>query len=261
MEWPNRKKRLALEVECAEVSAKYPTLTLAFRPAGHPVGDAWVAARAVAVLEGLVPVPGVAGVGYRAAIVLARDHPTDAPIVVVTDPGIPRVPARHMSTQGIACLCARSDLRRFWPRGSRLLRFVDDLVVPYFAGQFCFQVTGSWPWPDRPHGIEGVLACYREMIGIDEPRLLRALLANRARGSFPRPQRPCLCKSGKQTRDCHMNEIKTIWDRVDADAARDDLADVIKHLKLKESAPVAPTTNDGTHEPHRVAAPTFPEAS
>lgn len=257
MEWPSRKTRLALELECAEVSEKYPTLILAFRPMGYELGGALLP-RPAAVIEGTVPVP-TPGVGYGAAIVLARDHPRDAPVVVVTDPGVPRVPQRHMSHQGVACLCARSDLRRYWPRGSRLLRFVDDLVVPYFAGQFCFQVTGSWPWPDRPHGFEGVLACYREMIGIDDPRLLRALLANRARGSFPRPQRSCLCKSGRQTRHCHMNEIKTIWDRVDADAARDDLADVVKHMK--ESAPVAPTNNDGPHEPHGVVAPTLPEAS
>lgn len=214
--------------------ARQPGLALAFHDEGTVVGEKLCVVRATASLEGTLQIPST-DVGYRTAILISRAHPKEAPLVVVTDPAIPRIPARHMDHLGVACLCARPDLRLFWPHGARLAAFVDSLVIPYFTGQFYYQVHGEWPWPDRPHGIAGVLACYRDLIGVEDVEMLGLLLLYRAVGPFPHPRQPCPCQSGKRIRDCHLAQIKTLWDRVDGEAARADLNDIFRHFNLRKA--------------------------
>lgn len=133
---------------------------------------------------------------------------------IATRLGIGDLTELHQNRDGTLCLCVAPEERIKVPQGTRLLDFVNDLVVPYFFGLGVRSTGQPWPWGERGHGGLGVLEYHgetRQPITKEEAAELLNMLRGdgfgnerwleQLRGSSS--SRPCPCGSGTETALCH----------------------------------------------------------
>lgn len=116
-------------------------------------------------------------------------------------------------SNGSSCLCVRQEEQRRFPPGSNLLKFIDDLAIPYLYGLSYFDEHGRWPWGDYSHGGLGLLEFYSEdpieqtREGVEELSTNFRLDDNWREYSKqirkPSPDKPCICHSGIPFQKCH----------------------------------------------------------
>ena len=178
---------------------------------------------------GVLPVAG--GIGYTTRILIPRGYPEEVPSLICTPEEIPRIDSRHNSGE-TACLCARCDYRKHWPRGSTLTAFVDALVIPFLTCQHYYDIHGHWPPSgERAHGAPGVIQAYTDFCsplgnatGETIARALRLLI----RSGIPKGHNPCPCGSGKRIRDCHREAVAKMRELISPSDATKDLADLLR---------------------------------
>ena len=212
--------------ERRELEAAYPGLRLLIVPPGFcPTPGAVLPSRS-AVAKGLyqLDVDGAMAPGYRICIVTAPDHPCRMPDLYLDDASVPRIADRHLYPNGLACLCVPSERREYFPPGSILVTFVRNLVHPFLVGQFYYEAHGKWPWPDRPHGTEGVLQAYRGRLGLHEEQRLVPFMRMLATGDYPKRGSPCPCGSGRRFGRCHQSAMLNLQTCIAPDDAREELA-------------------------------------
>lgn len=216
-------RRKLLKKERAALEARYPMLTLRPDEAG---GN-----RVTGVLH------VVDGIGYTVNLVLTKNYPDDVPMLFCRKKEIDWNVDRHMSgSDGMACLCVASEYRKHWPSGSTIADFLDVLVRPYFAAQAYYDAHGRWlPGHDRPHGPEGVIEAYKELIdlpGDADYGTVIGFMELIARPNHPKGTMECPCGSGQLLRRCHRALVARVRKVVDYRHAKWDL-DCVRRVPIK----------------------------
>jgi hypothetical protein len=71
------------------------------------------------------------------------------------------IPDRHFGQLDFsACLCSPFRENEFLDGGLDLIRFFEQLVIPFLYGQLFFSREGRWPWAEYAHGVVGLLEAY-----------------------------------------------------------------------------------------------------
>ena len=169
------------------------------------------------------------GVAYTVRILIPRSYPEEVPSLVCVADEVPKTEARHNSGEA-ACVCARCDFRKHWPRGSTLAAFVESLVVPFLTCQHYYDIHRHWPQSgERPHGAPGIMQAYTDfcsplgdVTGETIARVLRLLV----RPGIPKGHHPCPCGSGQRIRNCHRQVVAEMRQLLSPSDAAKDLADL-----------------------------------
>ena len=142
---------------------------------------------------------------YRLEIWILGDYPESVPIVFELDGRVDRS-FNHFMSFGNLCLGAPIEVRMKFARNPTLIRFLEDLVVPYLASWSHLRDHGRLPFGELAHGGRGLLEYFGEVFGTNRYSTL-GLLAHLADGS-PEGVRRCPCGSGRRFEGCHANILR-----------------------------------------------------
>lgn len=157
-----------------------------------------------AVREGL---PSISDV-FDLEIAIPGDYPAYLPAVRETTGKIDRT-YEHLYTDGSFCLAVPVEARRIFLRRPSLLGFVEELVVPYLYSYCHRQRYGTYPFGDQPHGPAGILAYYRDTLGLADERATLCVLLFLMEHGY-RGHHPCPCGSGRVVRKCHGDGLRIL---------------------------------------------------
>lgn len=184
------------------------------------------------VVRGTFPVLGESGrilARYDVEVKVPPAYPAELPAVYEVGGDIPRRSDRHINTvRGECCLEAEVD---FWVRHGtdyRLLDFLEGPVQSFFAGQRYFEITGDWPHGERAHGPEGIFQAYEEILETCDRRAI-CRWAYILKQEELNPHFECPCGSGKSTKDCHLDLMIRLRDRIPTSAFERSLHWLSRH--------------------------------
>ncbi|MFA5319024.1 MAG: hypothetical protein WC387_01505 [Candidatus Paceibacterota bacterium] len=120
----------------------------------------------------------------------------------------------YNSVTKVACLCVKPREKQYFPTGSNLVIFINDLVTPYLYGLSYFDKNGRWPWGEYGHGIMGLLECYAENSIVKDSASIENLIKTIRREPNwkeyniqlrkPNSKKNCLCGLGDRSFEkCH----------------------------------------------------------
>jgi len=156
---------------------------------------------------------------YAVRIELTHAYPRIEPRVFETGGRIKRDPDHHINGDGDCCVTVWEN----WlatAADTGIAAYLGGPLREYFLGQFWFEKTGSWPFGERAHGLEGMEEAYADALGIANRRKdivyhLRILRLPRPRGHWP-----CPCGSTRRLRDCHAADLWSMHRRIPPHLAR-----------------------------------------
>ena len=177
-------------------------------------------------------------VGYTTKLEIPKRYPHDIPILHCDPAEIPWELDRHViTTNGHACLCARSEYRLHWGENGSLSDFIERLVRPFFVGQFYFDTHGCWPpTGERSHGWKGIVEAYTELcapFGDASSETILRLIRLLSRKHPPQGHELCPCGSNRRLRDCHREAVAKLRSCVRPEDAAADLNHLL-HFKFAE---------------------------
>ncbi len=216
------------EEEVAEVQARYPRL-------GQILPG---------IIEGVLDMHAEFGgknIDDSFRIKISADNPTSAIIPAISETGgrtqaiaaangIKDLRDLHYNPDyGTACVCVMQEEKRKFPPGSRLIVFIEELVVPYFYSLSHYEAHRHWPWGEYSHGGLGLLEFHgedkKDPSAADVFAIIHAFGRERLRSDYlrqlrkPSGKRDCLCGSGKAFFKCHKRALRGVW-RLSADIER-----------------------------------------
>jgi hypothetical protein len=124
----------------------------------------------------------------------------------------------HVNADWSLCLAAPQQWTLKYLKDPNLITLFRDYIEPYLYSQSFFQQYNRWPWPNLPHGLEGILTWFHQNTAVpgaarETARAIRRLANNsdRAANMMARAQRhdsfnpraKCLCGSGRPFIRCH----------------------------------------------------------
>ena len=145
---------------------------------------------------------------YDLRLDIPREYPAGPPFVYETGGKIPD-DFGHFMADGRFCLGAPVEVRHRFARHKSLLRFVEELVIPFLFSYSYKRDHGAMPYGERSHGPIGLIEYYNEFFEtgpIPTMRLLKCLADN-----FAPPLMACPCGSDKKLKECHgprLDEIR-----------------------------------------------------
>ena len=172
------------------------------------------------------------------------DYPDSVPVVKEIGGRIPHG-ERHTFTNGNCCLFVREEKWKHYPKGTKLIDFINNVVIPYFLAQTYFEITGQWLWGERGHGIYGILEFYEEELKTNDIKLIVRFIEYLAKPTLKK-YRICYCGSMKKLQNCHYQTLKIYRERISPETAKDSLIMLFSELKRIENLPVA-----GQHAPNQ----------
>ncbi len=209
----------------ADLSAHYPSLHL------------FIEAHGRAEVRGTFPVLGEAGRvldRFQVAIELPLDFPRQLPIVRETGGRIPWTLARHVISDGTACVLLPDDRWRSFPIGMPFIVYLRGPLHNFFLSQVVVEVGNDWPFGEWGHGVNGIFEYYYEILETADPGTVLRYLAVLKRAKL-QVHRMCSCGSGKPIRDCCRRRIEELRRRVSPETARQSFR-AVEHA-LSESVP------------------------
>ena len=151
---------------------------------------------------------------YEVRVDVLANFPRNEPIVLETGGRIPKLVDRHVFPEpGNCCLGVWEEWLLTAPDHS-FETFLTGCLHDYFVSQSWFEAEGEWPYDERPHGEEGIIESYAEMLGVGEDIGVIAdhlKLLSRAKG---KGHARCPCGSGLRLRNCHMDRIAELSRRI-----------------------------------------------
>jgi hypothetical protein len=197
--WFEQEPALLEEVR-REIAADQPDLRLSI------VDDAVQVRGSYAVHDG-----GVVLERYQVEIRFPRDYPKTVPVVEEIGGRIPRITDRHISGDGTACLLVPEEWLLARDQSFRAL--LDGPIRNFFLGQILVEAGKPWPFGERPHGYDGLIESYMELLAITDPARVIAyfdcLRRKALKGHFE-----CPCGSEKRLRNCHRAELHALAKRI-----------------------------------------------
>jgi hypothetical protein len=151
-----------------------------------------------------------------------RDFPDSIPILREIGGRIPWHQDRHTNTNGESCPIVPEEWLLRSDRDS-ILEFLAGPVRNFFLGQLAVEQGRHWPFGERPHGISGLLESYAELIGTSDSAAVRRYLDYLSR-DIVKGHWDCPCGSNKRLRDCHLEAVKTLRQKIPPWVARSAFA-------------------------------------
>ena len=150
---------------------------------------------------------GVVADDYELRIEFPRCYPARPPVVFETEGKI-ESEFDHFMAAGNFCLGAPVEVRRRFSEHGNLLRFIEDLVVPYLFSYTYKREKGQMPFGELAHGARGLLEYYRDFFRASNGEVLNLLasLANDNVGRFPE----CVCGRKERLAQCHGPKLQQL---------------------------------------------------
>ena len=149
---------------------------------------------------------------YQIEIIWAESD-TTVPLLRETGGRIPWILDRHMTQSGLACLFVPEEWLLREREERTLIHYLDRPVRDYFLWQSLVESGEAVPWPDRPHGVEGLLESYGDMLGLRNPAAVKLSLDYLSRETI-KGHWMCPCGSGRRNRDCHIDRLRELKRRI-----------------------------------------------
>ena len=108
----------------------------------------------------------------------------------------------HRYSDGSLCLETNTYIKNRFVDGMDLAAWMDEFVEPYLFSYEYYCRFGSFPFGERPHGLEGLLHTYQEFWNGKDIGTTCGLLRYAAEETY-RGHSQCPCNSGKKLRLCH----------------------------------------------------------
>lgn len=143
---------------------------------------------------------------YSIEIEFPKDYPKSLPTVKEVGGDIPRELHFHISFDGNCCLCVPQLEKFYFPDDSNIITFIEKLVLPFFANQAYFKITGTWLNGEYSHGDLGVYEFYKEILEIKSLTEIVKFLELSLK-SYINLNKKCLCNSNKPIKRCHLSEL------------------------------------------------------
>lgn len=192
-----------------EIKQDFPDLILKHIESGQAIFEGSIAFSADYVGKGLIEDQ------FEVEISLPMDNSGKLPSAKETSGRIPK--DFHHNGDGTLCLGAPLEVRRKYAEQPSLEGFIKKLLVPYLYSFSYRGKYGEMPFGELPHGGQGIVDYYKEILDTDSElvvfELLKIIIEDNYRGHIP-----CLCGSQIKLRNCHgklIREIKEIQDRKD----------------------------------------------
>lgn len=193
-----------------EIEGNYPDLQLTIE-------------NGIVLARGNFPVKNGADILDRFQIQVEFPHDYPNSVVVLRETGgrIPWHPDRHANRTGESCPIVPEEWLVRSDRDS-LLAFLEGPVRNFFLGQILVEQGKPWPFGEREHGVPGLLQSYGELVGsTDAPtiyRYLESIAKQKIKGHWE-----CPCGSKVKLRNCHLETVKRLRERISPSVARSAL--------------------------------------
>lgn len=161
---------------------------------------------------------------------LAPSFPDSVPVLREISGRIPRSPDRHTEEDGKSCPLVPEEWLLLPEEQRTVLTFLDGPVRNFFLYQALTERGGRWPWGERQHGRSGLLESYGEMLGLSDSALIPAYLGCLSRREI-KGHWPCPCGSSKKLRQCHVDQLRNLHERIPPKVA----ASALERLKATRS--------------------------
>lgn len=215
--------------ENAAVKTEQPGLSLEIAPKGTRVTESHSLACDRAICRGTyaLRVPDSdRSYEYSITLITHATHPEGLPALCCNDPKLPAGNlARHIMSDGTACLGVGAEIKRRWRPENGLVGFFHDFVSPFLAWQVYYEANGhAPPTGQRAHFGKGILEFYAEDLGLPDLSGVSDFMKLLAKQDRPKGHLTCPCGSGKKLRDCHGELIWRARENLPWQHVRDDLA-------------------------------------
>lgn len=199
--WHERNVSL-LETTKAEVAAHYPDLRAVIEHGTVCIRGSFPVCDGVGVLD-----------RFLIEITFPFDYPESIPILREVGGRIPWHEDRHVNrANGEACPIVPEEWLLRSDHNS-LLAFLNGPVRNFFLGQILVESGQPWPFGERKHGIPGLIEAYGEIVGTsDAPTVLRYLEC--LGREIIKGHWECPCGSTKHLRNCHLEEVKSLREKI-----------------------------------------------
>lgn len=158
---------------------------------------------------------------FRIEIEFPDDFPKSVPILREIGGRIPWHADRHVNHNGEACPIVPEEwLAR--PEHNSILYFLNGPVLNFFLGQVLFEQGQPWPFGERSHGKSGLLEAYGELLGTTDETVVRRYLDILSRETL-KGHWECFCGSQKRLRNCHLDSIKIMREKISPEIAKQAL--------------------------------------
>ena len=152
---------------------------------------------------------------YMIELILPEDSLRGLPTLYETAGRIERDVTHHMGKDGAACVVLPD---AFWydhPGGMTPLEFLDGPVCSYFASQSLVErgQPSAWPVGQWEHGVAGIVEFYGELLETTDRSVILAFL-ERLKAEVVRGHWSCPCGSGNRIRDCHLQRILEVRQKI-----------------------------------------------
>ncbi len=239
--------RELLVVQMQHVQAEYPGLELVILPDG-----------ALTVRGSVLAEPEYDGVKirgqYELQIEIPPDYPNTPPNARETSGAVPE--SFHMFPTAHLCLGATVEVKRVFAERRSLLWFIDRQVIPYMYSCKYFSTSGTMPWGELAHGVNGTLDYYNEFLGTKGDVVSLRMLYLLAIGKHA-DRVPCPCKSNRDLQDCHGPKLKELAPHHPASEFYCELLEML-NLFQRDMRNVVPTCKTATRTagplPHGLGA-------
>lgn len=156
---------------------------------------------------------------FQVQCAFRKDYPACEPMVLEVGETIERIADRHMYTNGVCCLCVWEE----WlvkTSDQSFKAFCDGPLHNFFLSQVIYDQTGKWPFDERSHGAKGIAESIASALGLEltetqASRYAQALAAKELKGHWI-----CPCGSGQKLRQCHIEQVRNLRQKIGQDAAR-----------------------------------------
>ncbi len=116
----------------------------------------------------------------------------------------------HMYSDNTCCLGLTHEIILIWGKEQSAKDFFEKIVDIFLINLISYRNTKRCATPDRPHGEQGILEYYGEILDIRLDKCLKALnyiYDKVKRGIVAKGHHLCPCESGKRMRECHGQKI------------------------------------------------------
>ncbi|MDD5759883.1 MAG: hypothetical protein PHI06_12470 [Desulfobulbaceae bacterium] len=160
---------------------------------------------------------------YEIAITVTEKYPNELPCLreiggrtkaIAEKYNIADLRTLHCNQEnGMACLCVKQEEGKRFPPGSSMVKFMDELAVPYLYGLSSYDKDGRWPWKEYSHGSLGPLEYEGEVLTLHSHESIVTLIQYFSKDKKwskyreqliePKGYRRCLCGSVIPFYACH----------------------------------------------------------
>ncbi len=157
-----------------------------------------------------------------------QQYPDKPPLVSEIEAKIPFDYHRNEKERWL-CLATPSDIEIQFTKDRCLKNFMENLVNPYLYLWLYFNKFGIMLWPDRSHGVDGLIEGYKSILKTDDINVILMLLKMVFSGDFYW-RNDCPCGSGKTIRKCHKKQLKFVDDNISKNQLQKDIKEIGEYL-------------------------------